>query len=55
MEIAPAQWERNMEQPASPNAIFRAPPMLAISFLCGGIAFAIGRRKVSNAALWTIL
>lgn len=44
-----------MEQTVSPNPIIQLAPMLMLSVVYGGIAIAIGRRKVQNLALWVFL
>ena len=44
-----------MEQAVAPNPVVQLIPLLMVSIIYGGIAFAIGRRKVENVAGWLVL
>jgi hypothetical protein len=45
----------SMDAASGSNPLLQLVPMLVISVIYGAIAISIGRRKVRNLALWTIL
>jgi hypothetical protein len=44
-----------MESSISPSPLVQLLPLLIVTIIYGGVAIAIGRRKVENLILWTVL